>query len=402
MSQNPISRRTFLQGTLALTAASSSRASAAAKPRIVVVGAGAFGGWSAYSLLRRGADVTLLDAWGAGNSRSSSGGETRILRSVYGSELFTDLALRAFELWQEAEQRWQCQLFQRTGYLAIGLDEIVEASLRMARKKNLPLRDLDLAEARKRYPQIHFDDGERVFYEPTTGYLLARESCRTVAEHFVAEGGEHRTLAAEPGPLKNGRLEHLVLSDGSHLTADAYVFACGSWLAKLFPGVLAERLLPTRQEVFYFGTPAGDERFAETRLPVWTDRKSGGFYGIPGNRSRGFKIANHHRGKPFDPSTDDRLPQAEKVAAARSFVAGRFPALAEAPLIEARVCHYGNSPDGSFLVDRHPEASNLWLVGGGSGHGFKHGPALGEKIAGWVLDDDAPEPAFSLSRFNDA
>ena len=406
-SPGELTRRELIAGSLTLPlaarAAKAEQAAPAAKgprPKVVVVGAGAFGGWSAYALLRRGARVTLLDAWGPGNSRSSSGGETRVMRTLYGDyELYTDLALDALALWKEHEKRFRRPLFRRTGMLIFGADPLVLEALPLAAERNIVLREVDPKVAAERYPQASFEGIHRVFEDDDTGFLYARQACRAVVEHFVAEGGDYRQADVRPGPIQDGRLGHVLLSDGTRLEADIFLFACGSWMPRIFPDVLGSRITPSRQEVHYFGTPAGDPRYAEDTFPVWTDRTSGGFYGIPGNRDRGFKVAFHQLGPRFDPTTDDRLPRASEVAQAREFIARRFPPLAGAPLVEGRVCHYANSPDSSFVVDRHPGAHNLWLVGGGTGHGFKHGPALGERVAGWALGDGETEPLFSLARF---
>jgi glycine/D-amino acid oxidase-like deaminating enzyme len=71
-----------------------------------------------------------------------------------------------------------------------------------------------------------------------------------------------------------------------------------------------------------------------------------------------------------------------------------------APLIETRVCQYEQTPDSHFIVDRHPQMNNLWLLGGGSGHGFKHGPALGEMMAELILNDGEARAEWKLSRFS--
>ena len=216
-------------------------------------------------------------------------------------------------------------------------------------------------------------------------------------EGFLAEGGEYRQATVAPGVLENGPLAGLRLTDGSQLAADTYVFACGPWLGQLFPNAVGSWIQPTRQEVFFFGTPAGDLRFNEDRMPVWVEVPRF-MYGIPGNERRGFKIADDSRGPDFDPTNGERLASPEGLKAAREYIAMRFPALARAPLVETRVCQYENSPDHDFLVDRHPGAGNAWLVGGGSGHGFKHGPALGELVAQNVLGEKPVEPLFSYAR----
>jgi glycine/D-amino acid oxidase-like deaminating enzyme len=374
-----------------------------APPHIAVIGAGAFGGWTALELCRRGARVTLLDAWGPGHSRSSSGDETRILRGVYGPDrIYVDWVARAFPLWRQAEARWGMRLYRRTGCLWMCGDDdgYVRACLPHFAAAGLALAELSVAEARSRFPQIDFNGVESIFFESEAGYLLARRACRAVAAAVAAEGGEVRLASASPGPIVGGRLARLDLADGSTLDADLYVFACGPWLGSLFPEVIGERrILPTRQEVFYFGPPAGERRFDDGACPVWIDLSGERiYYGIPGNEHRGFKVADDTRGEPIDPTTTERTFSPRLLAAARAVMGRRFPALAGAPLLESRVCQYENSSDGHLLFDRHPETTNLWFLGGGSGHGFKLGPALGEYAAETILADGAPLARFALDR----
>jgi glycine/D-amino acid oxidase-like deaminating enzyme len=373
------------------------------KRHVAVVGAGAFGGWTALFLLRQGAQVTLLDAWGPGNSRASSGGETRVIRATYGPDrIYVDMVLRSLKLWQENETRWKRKLFRRTGvlWMAAEDDRYEKAALPLLREARLPFEELDAAQAGKRFPQIDFAGVKWVIHEKEAGYLRARHACAVVQEGFLQEGGDYRQVSVKPGPIRHGAMSPLELSDNSQLAADHYVFACGPWLGKLFPEVIGDRVQPTRQEVFFFGTPAGDPRFLEARLPAWIDNGPRQFYGIPGNDWRGFKLADDTRGAPFDPTSGNRLASAEGLKAARNYLGFRFPALRDAPLLETRVCQYENSPDSHFIVDRHPDADNVWLVGGGSGHGFKLGPAMGERLADLVLGKKPIDPFFALARFS--
>lgn len=376
------------------------------RPHVAVVGAGAFGGWTALHLLRRGARVTLLDAWGPGNSRASSGGDTRVIRGMYGAaETYTRWVVRSFGLWREAERRWGLQLYHPTGSLWLfrGDDDYARTSLPVLEAAGLPARRLELAEARRRFPQVAFDGVRSVYAEDEAGYLSARRACQAVARAVVAEGGELRRAVAAPFPaqaVSSRRLERLRLEDGSDLAADRSVFACGPWLGELFPEAVGHRIRPTRQEVFFFGPPAGDPRFTEEGCPVWVDFGERILYGVPGNELRGFKVADDTHGDEVDPTTLERRPSEAALARARGLLRERFPALAEAPLLEARVCQYENTADGHYLIDRHPAAENLWLVGGGSGHGFKLGPALGERVAAWVLGDEEPLPQFALERLD--
>jgi len=373
------------------------------QPHVVVVGAGAFGGWTALWLRRGGARVTLVDAWGPGNSRASSGGETRVIRGTYGPRaIYTHLTARALHLWKENERRWQRKLYHPIGVLwLVENDERYErAALPLLKEAGLAFEELSGAETARRYPQINCEQVRWAIFEKDAGYLTARRACAAVLEGFLAEGGEYRQLAAQAGPQPvGGELRDIKLSDGTTLGADAFVFACGPWLGRLFPDVIGDRVRATRQEVFFFGTPPGDQRFTEQALPVWADHGRGFIYGIPGNEWRGFKVADDTRGPPFDPTTGERLPTPAVLQAAREYLAFRFPGMKDAPLVEARVCQYENSPDEHFIIDRHPAAANAWLVGGGSGHGFKHGPALGELVARLVLGDGSPDPVFRLSRF---
>ena len=372
------------------------------KPHVAVVGAGAFGGWTALYLLRRGARVTLLDAWGPGNSRASSGGETRVIRGTYGpNRVYVKMAARALQLWKENEARWNVKLYHPTGvlWLASADDSYERAAMPLLREAGLSFEGLAADDAAKRFPQINFAGVKWALLEKDAGYLRARRGCEAVREGFIAEGGQYRQVDVAPGPIVQGKLQDLDLSDGSKLTADHYLFACGPWLGKIFPEVMGSLIKPTRQEVFYFGTPAGDARFTEEGMPVWLDLGTGRFYGIPGNQWRGFKIACDIRGPEFDPTSGDRSASSEALRAAREYVDFRFPAMHGAPLVESRVCQYEQSPDENFIIDHHPRAANVWLIGGGSGHGFKHGPAIGEMVSDLVLSEKSPEPFFSLARF---
>ena len=398
-----ITRRSFL-GTAAAVAVGGGKGivSNARQPHIVVVGAGAFGGWTALYLRRQGARVTLLDAWGPGNSRASSGGETRVIRATYGDRVvYTRMAARALALWKEHERRWRRQLYHGIGVLwLVESDETYEqAALPILRAERVRVEQLTGPEVTRRYPQINCDRVRWAIFEPDGGYLTARRACAAVLEGFLAEGGQYRQVGVQVPAPGRGRLSDVVLSDGSRLAADRFVFACGPWLGALFPDVIGDRVRATRQEVFFFGTPPGDQRFTETALPVWADHGTTFMYGIPGNEWRGFKVADDTRGPAIDPTTLERAPTPAAIEAARAYVAYRFPGMKDAPLLEARVCQYEESPDEHFIIDRHPAADNVWIVGGGSGHGFKHGPAVGELVARLVLSGAAADAAFRLSRF---
>ena len=383
---------------------STSFASPNRKTHVAVIGAGAFGGWTALNLLRNGAQVTLLDAWGPGNSRASSGGETRIIRATYGPRRqYVEMAVRALQLWKENEKRWNTRLFHRTGvlWMANPTGDFEKASVALLRDAGVEFEELTASAAGKRFPQINFEGVPWAIFEKESGFLTARRNCQTVLEHFVAEGGEYREVSVTPGTIQGGEMRPVTLSDGATISAHQYVFACGPWLGKIFPEVIGDLLVPTRQEVYFFGVPGGDPRYSEGQMPTWIDHgQERIFYGIPGNEWRGFKAGDDTRGAKFDPTNGDRTPTPAAIHAVREHIERRFPGLKGAPLVEARVCQYENTPDENFIMDQHPGAQNAWLLGGGSGHGYKHGPAVGERMAALVLGKMPLDPLFGLARFS--
>ncbi len=377
------------------------RLGAASKPRIAVVGAGAFGGWTALHLRNRGAEVVLVDRWGPGNSLSSSGGKTRVIRAIYGPDrIYVEMVKRAYELWEKID----ASLYVQTGALWMhrGDDSYVRSSLPILQELGFAVDKLTIAEAARRYPQIDFRGVQSVWFERRAGALSARRACGVVRDAFDKAGGTYRTAAVKPGSIVKGALSSLRLEDGSRIEADVYVFACGPWLGQLFPDAIGDRIRPTRQEVYYFGTPRGSERYLASRLPVWIDFGKRIVYGIPDVNGRWFKVADDTRGEPIDPTTGNRNASKEGIARARRLLAERFPELAKAPLLSAEVCQYENSPDGHLIIDRHPQAKNVWLIGGGSGHGFKLSPAVGEMVAEGILSGKDVPKMFRLERLRDA
>jgi glycine/D-amino acid oxidase-like deaminating enzyme len=398
-----VSRRTFLASAAALPVAArlgARTSTSSSAPRIAVVGAGAFGGWTALHLQRLGAKVELIDAWGPGNARSSSGGDTRVIRAIYGTDrTYVEMVKRAFELWDEIHISSDEPLYVATGVLWMnrGDDAYVRSSLPILESLGFPIEQLEIAEAARRYPQVDFRGIKSAWLEKRAGALSAHRACVAVRDAFEKAGGTYRTASAKPGSIVNGSMTDLLI-DGSRVEADAYVFACGPWLGHVFPDVVGDHILPTRQEVFYFGVPSGSERYTPSHLPIWIDFGPRIIYGLPDIHGRGFKVADDTRGAQFDPTNGERKASAEGLAHARRFLGERFPELAKAPLLSAEVCQYENSPDGNLIIDRHPGAKNVWLLGGGSGHGFKLSPAVGEMAAEAIMSGKEVPKMFNLGR----
>jgi sarcosine oxidase len=365
---------------------------------IAVIGAGVFGAWTAWHLAKRGQKVALVDAYGPANARASSGGESRIIRMGYGAdELYTLWSHNSLEQWKKFFATSKAPLFHETGVLWLGGED--DAQLRRTsvtlKRCKVPFEEFDRSALEKKYPQVSFEDIKTGILEPQSGVLMARRAVAALVEDTVRLGVEYCSAQVLKS-TGSGRLEHVVTSHGERIAAGEFVFACGAWLGKVFPEVLGPRIFPSRQEVFFFGIPSGDTRFAPPALPTWLFQEDL-YYGMPDIESRGLKIAFDDHGERVDPDTQSRIVSPAMTAMVRMYVARRFPALKDAPIVETRVCQYENTSNGDFLIDRHPGIENVWFVGGGSGHVFKHGPAVGEYVTGRLLDRTQPELRFSLA-----
>lgn len=365
---------------------------------VAIVGAGVFGAWTAYQLRQAGASVILIDQYGPGNSRSSSGGETRVIRMGYGwDEIYTRSAQRSFELWMELFKKCELPLFHRTGVLWLTRDDdnYSVGTLATLERTGVVFQKLSRPELERAFPQIEFGPISWAILEPEGGVLMARAGVRAVVRLAIQNG---TTLVSDSvlAPSGKARLGYLTTVAGRRIRAQTFVFACGPWLPKIFPDLLGDLIHVTRQEVFFFGVPQGNVLFSPPAMPVWIDFNDL-VYAIPDLESRGFKIAIDEHGADFDPDSGERVVTQEGLEAARKYLTVRVPALAGAPLLETRVCQYENTSNGDFLIDCHPAFENVWIVGGGSGHGFKHGPVVGEYVTKALSSGREVEPRFTLA-----
>jgi glycine/D-amino acid oxidase-like deaminating enzyme len=400
-----VDRRMVLAGLGGAVAAGTAGAKAPAigrnLPDITVVGAGAFGAWTALCLRERGARVTLLDSYGAGNARQTSGDETRQIRAAYSDrEIYTRWATRAFARWHERQDEFKRRLIFANGVLSPNEPiEQFDAEKRIFAKLGIPFEVLDADECRKRWPQGGFDGDERALYEPKAGTVKARESIIAATEVFVQKGGSSRIAMAGPGAQAGGKLTDLALADGSRLATGMAIFACGPWLPKVLPDILTGFVRLSRSEIFYVGSPPGDLSYHWERFPnIW---HGGGGYSLS-DVDYGYKIAPGSPGYSIaiDPDTDERIVSPIMWDMARRFVKRRTPGLVGQPMVASRVCALENSDNEHFIIDTHPGMSNVWIAGGGSGHAFKMGPVTGEYLADRVLGiaDPAEEKAlFALA-----
>lgn len=408
----PIDRREFVRiagaGGIGLAASALPRfghattgpaLSARTVPDVVVIGAGAFGLWTAFHLQRDGHQVTLVDLYGPGNSRATSGDETRGIRTGYGENvLWSSWAKEAIERWKAWDETWGTRIFTTTGDVCMRAEwsGFLEQCATTWDRVGVRYERISVEEAAYRFPQMRFDGFEVGVYEPDAGVARARIAVLTLADRFRALGGEVVIAGASPGRRAGGRMTDVALSTGESLTADAFVFALGPWFPKAMPELMSEMIRIPMGHVYYFGTPPGDPRFNSSNCPSWN------FPGVTGwptleHDHRGFRVRTGGR-QGDDPDTSVRWIDESYHEQARRILRERFPDLADAPLLETRSCHYEISATNNFIVDRYPGLENVWLAGGGSAEGFKFGPVLGPYIAGRVTGAaDDPELARTFS-----
>jgi glycine/D-amino acid oxidase-like deaminating enzyme len=345
---------------------------------VVIVGAGVFGAALADKLARDGWEVTLVEQHEPGDPRASSGGESRLLRYSHGAEAwYARSARRAAVLWRELDPSLlvPCGL----AWFARCDDGWEAESERVLRAEGIPVERVDATEL---FPSIATDDLAFTLLEPEAGVLRAQRGVRALAARAVEAGAQLVRARAEPEG-------ELVRAGDEVLEADHVVWACGSWLGSLFEGVAPVR--PTLQEVVFF--EAGPE-WATPPVPGWIDY-DGAFYGHGNLDDLGMKISPDTEGPAMDPDAP-RPTASQRAREAGAYVERRFPGLAPARLRGASFCPYELTPDTQFIAARHPEHPRVWLYGGGSGHGFKHAPALAERMAVWLTGDEPPEERFGL------
>lgn len=399
----PVDRRTFLKaagvpiGASALgfdpSKGESPAMQASPKSSVVVIGAGAFGAWTALHLREMGHTVTLVDAYGPGNSRATSGDETRQVRCGYGDrELYSRSAQRALAAWHTRQDEFGVSLIMETGRLQLAREwtPSLRATQATLTKLGVKVEALSQDDMRRRFPQINPGEMSVGLLEPGASVVRAKQAILAVAAAFTRKGGTTKVDHAVPGRAEGRRLTDVTLASGERVAGQSFLFACGPWLPKLFPALLGSRIQVPGRDVFYFGLPAGDLRFAYPNLPNYSEDRYYGFASIDG---RGLKVCPTTGSPTFDPDTDERVVSAIEARRARAYVAERFPALKDQPITETRVCQLENTVDEHWIIDRHPDYDNVLIAGGGSGHGFKHGPVLGEYLAKRTLGE-ATDPAF--------
>ena len=328
--------------------------------------------------------VTLVDQFEPGDRRATSGGETRLIRCGHGADAhYTASARRARTLWRELEAESGAELLIECGLVwfagrADGWEAASEATMRA---QGIPVERLGVEEGARLFPSFHGDDLEFLLHEPEAGVLRAQTAIQTLAVQAYTHGA--RLIRGRAAPEGDR-----VVVGGEVLEADATVWACGGWLPQLFPQLA--NVKTTRQDLFFID---GGEPW--TRAPGWVEY-DGAVYGTGDLDGLGVKGAPDFEGPPL--AADDDLPPSDpgNERWIRAYFARRFPALAEAPLKSSTTCRYELSPDSHFIAAQHPAHPSVWLLGGGSGHGFKHGPAMAERMAAALRGDEPLPERFRL------
>lgn len=366
-------------------------------PDVVVVGAGSFGAWTALNLQRGGMQVTLVDQYGPGNSKSASGGETRGVRSSYGGRQtglqWAEWAIRSMQKWKDWDDEYSSallpRLFYETGDLT--MREEMTASMQGSMENwdllGHPYEVLTPEEVRYRWPMIQTPDIGGVLYEPAAGVVRARRAIESVARVFQQEGGTIKIAKAAPGQSEGRTQQSLQLTNGETMEAGRFVYATGAWFHLFLPELLGRRYSARAVgHVYYFATPAGDESYRWPNCPSYGVPGCTGWPALPTD-SRGFRIRTGGD-RSNNPDESIRWIPQERHARPREILSKFFPALADSIINETRACHYCNTVSRNFMIDTHPDFDNVWLAGGGQAEAFKQGPVLGEYIAGRVFETE--------------
>ncbi|MEV4321834.1 NAD(P)/FAD-dependent oxidoreductase [Microbispora rosea] len=353
----------------------------------IVVGAGIWGTSLALRLADEGWTVTLVEQYAPGHIRQASAGETRLLRCAHGSDdWYPRLAWQARDAWRKLEQRTGEELYVESGlmWFARDPDGWEARSARVLERLHIPCELLDPAEAARRFPGLRGDDLAFVLWEPNAGVLRARRATQVTARLAGAAGV--RQVRARAVPYGRGAG---VVADGEVLTADRVVWACGAWLPRLFPHE-AGHVEVTRQDTFHFGVPRD---WTTPPLPAFCDYDLAA-YGHGDLDGMGMKVTGDAEGEPYDPESGGRRVLRHTEEQARAYLARRFPSLVGAPVVFSQVCQYALTRDAEWIVAEIDDG--VWLLGGESGHGFKHAPALAGYVAEILDGAREPEARFGL------
>ncbi len=353
---------------------------------VVVVGAGIFGVASALALRARGHRVSIVDPGPVPHALAESTDISKIARLDYGAdETYTTLMERSLEAFRRYNGRLPRPLFHETGVLFVSRSPMAPGSFEyecfhMLTRRGHQLERLEATEIRRRFPawQGQYVDG---YFNAQGGYVESSKFVAALLDEAVAAGVQ-LMVGEKIARIENehGRVTGVVSASGQTLRADQVVIATGAWTTDLLPE-LSGALRSMGQPVFHL-RPENPELFRPEVFPVFgADISRTGYYGFPINQDGVVKIANHGIGRAMHPESSERQVTPDEERSLRGFLAETFPSLSNAPIVYTRVCVYGDSRDEHFWISRHPDIEGLVVAAGGSGHGFKFGPVIGDLVA---------------------
>lgn len=370
----------------------------------IVLGVGGMGSAAVYHLSRRCQRVLGIDSHDIPNTMGSSHGVTRIIRLAYCEDpSYVPLLRRAYELWHELEETAHEQLLITTGSLDIGPEGsmVFQGSLESCELHGLPYEALSGREVNRRFPGYQLSEDLHAVYQPDGGFVLPERCIVTHVEAAMNAGaevhGREKVVAWEPDGAGVR-----VKTDRDTYTAERLVVSAGAWASSLVPS-LAQVVSPERQVMGWFH-PTNADLFQAASFPVFNlMAEEGRYYGFPIYGVPGLKVGRyHHLEETVHPDTMDREPNALDEETLRVLVRRYFPQ-ANGPTMALKTCIFTNTSDEHFVIDLHPEAPQVVLAAGFSGHGFKFCSVMGEVLADLAQDGKSPHDLslFSLDRFQD-
>ena len=341
---------------------------------------------AALELRRRGWQVTLLDAGRIPHPDAASTDISKVVRMDYGSDvLYTEMGEQAIARWRQWNERWGEPLFHEDGFLIMSRSTMLPGTFEheshaLLTSRGRTLIRLKPVELRKRHPQWKADRFAEGYFNPVGGWAESGRVVTRLREEALQAGvAVHEGVVFESLLMPHDRVIGVRDQHGQRWEAGIVLSALGAWTSDFLPW-LNDLVHATAQPVFHFA-PSNPEAWRAPAFPVWAaDIATTGWYGFPANADGIVKVANHGPGQKVR-ARDPRLMPAHEEARFRSFLWETFPALAEAPLAGTRVCLYGDSFDGHFLIDHDPTHPGLFVAAGDSGHAFKFTPLLGDLIA---------------------
>ncbi len=369
----------------------------------IVLGTGGVGSSAVLHLAERGLRVVGLDRFPGGHDRGSSHGETRIIRQAYFEHAdYVPLLLSAYKLWSELEQLTNQTLFHQVGLLQIGPPdgEVIRGVQKAAELHGLNVETLSAEQIRQRYPAFTVPAGMCGVFEPKAGYLRVEQAVLAHLSAATSAGAELRTgVEVQSWRAVGSGVE--VMTNCGTFAADKLIITAGAWASQLLAD-LNLKLQVLRKHLYWFG-PTKPICHEDTGCPTFLyELPTGVFYGFPQRDALGMKVAEHSGGEVVtDPLKDPRNPDAADLARVQFFREQCLPGLGN-EVRRQSVCFYTMSPDGNFIIDRHPEHRQVCFAAGLSGHGFKFTSVLGEILADLAIDGITKHPVdfLSLARFD--